>query len=152
MNWFPFLNDWPAVSVAGIVARIPLLHPAVVVLMMLRRGWRIVRMLRRGTGSHHAGRLRVVAAGTASPQGLGTIVEMIRGCGSLHHQVEDRRAAHHLDRPLERKIGKSLTIAPDYYVAGLQARRARGPTFPRALNGFYKYNYSPSRSPCGFLF
>lgn len=91
-------------------------------------------MLRRGTGSHHAGRLGVVAAGTAGPQRLGAIVEMIRGRWSLHHEIEDSRAAHHLDRPLERKIGESLTIAPDYHVAGLQACRARGSAFPRALN------------------
>lgn len=91
-------------------------------------------MLRWRTGSHHAGRLGVVAAGTTGPQRLGAIVEMIRGCWSLYHEVEDSRAAHHLDRPLERKIGESLTIAPDYHVAGLQACRARGSAFPRALN------------------
>jgi hypothetical protein len=34
----PSLNDRPAVSVAGIIAWIPLMHPAVVVLMVLRRG------------------------------------------------------------------------------------------------------------------
>jgi len=90
-------------------------------------------MLRRGTGSHHAGRLGVVAAGTARPQRLGAVVEVIRGRGSLHHEVEDRRAAHHLDRPLERKIGKSLAVAPDYHVAGLQPGRPRGTAFPSAL-------------------
>lgn len=108
------------------------MHPAVVV--MLRRGRRIVLMLGRRARGRHAGRLGIVAAGAAGPQRLGTVVKMTGGRGSLHHKIEDRRAAHHLDGPFERKIGEPLPIAPDYHVAGLQTRCSRGTTFPRALN------------------
>lgn len=83
---------------------------------------------------HHAGRLGVVTAGAARPERLGTVVKVIRRRGSLHYEVEDRRTAHHLDRPLERQIGEPLTIAPDYYVTGLQTRRTRRSAFPRSLN------------------
>lgn len=111
------------------------MHPAVLVLM-LRRGRRIVRLGRRARG-HHAGRFGVVTAGAARPQRLGTVVKVI-GRRSLHHEVEDRRAAHHLDGPLERQIGESLSVAPDYYVAGLQTGRTCRPAFPRALNVYVR--------------
>lgn len=115
------------------------MHSAVV--MMLRRGRWVILMLWRWARGRHAGRLRIVAAGAAGPQWLGTVVKVTGGRGSLHHQVEDRRAAHHLDSPLERKIGESLPIAPDYHVAGLQARCSRGTAFSRALKiYFYKQN------------
>lgn len=83
---------------------------------------------------HHAGRLGVVAAGAARPQRLGTVVKVIGSRGSLYYEVEDRRTAHHLDGSLERQIGEPLTVAPDYYVAGLQTRCTRRPAFPCALN------------------
>jgi len=112
------------------------MHPAIVV-VMLRRGRRIALMLGRRTCSCHAGCLGIVTAGAASPQRLGTVVKVIGGHGSLHHEVEDRRAAHHLDGPLERKVGEPLPVAPDYHVAGLQAGRSRGTAFPRALRVFF---------------
>lgn len=90
-------------------------------------------MLGRRARGRHAGCLGVVAAGTAGPERLGTVIKVIGGRGSLHHEVEDRRATHHLDGPLERKIGEPLPIAPDYHVAGLQTRCSRGTTFPCAL-------------------
>lgn len=113
------------------------MHPSIV-MVMLRRGRRVVRMLGRWTRSHNARRFGVVAAGAARPQRLGTVVKMIGNRGSLHHKIEDRRTAHHLDSPFEWQIGKSLSIAPDYHVAGLQTRRSRGTPFPRALIFFYK--------------
>lgn len=122
----------PAVSVAGVVARIPLMRPAIV--MMLRRGRRVILMLRRRARGHNARRLGVVAAGAARPQRLGTVVKVIRDRGSLHHEVEDRRTAHHLDGPLEWQIGEPLPVAPDYHVARLQTRSSCGSPFPRALN------------------
>lgn len=94
------------------------MHPAIV-MMMLRRGRRVVLMLGRRTRCHNARRLGVVAAGAARPQRLGTVVKMIGDCGSLHHEIEDRRTAHHLDSSLEWQIGESLPVAPDYHVAGL---------------------------------
>lgn len=90
-------------------------------------------MLGRRTRGRHAGCFGIVAAGAAGPQRLGTIVKVTRGRGSLHHEVEDRRAAHHLDGSFERKIGETLSIAPDYHIAGLQTRRSRGTALPRAL-------------------
>ncbi|TGZ32541.1 hypothetical protein DBV15_05405 [Temnothorax longispinosus] len=116
----------------GVVAWIPLMHPAVV-MVMLRRGRRVVLMLGRRARGRHAGRLGVIAAGAAGPQRFGTVVKVTGGRGSLHHEIENRRAAHHLDGPLKRKIGEPLPVAPDYHVAGLQASCSRGTAFPRAL-------------------
>ena len=112
------------------------MHPAVVV-MMLWRGRRVVLMLRWRTRSCHAGRFGIVAAGAAGPQWLGTVVKVIGRRGSLYHEIEDRRAAHHFNGSFERKIGKSLSVAPDYHVAGLQTCRSRGTAFPRALKAYF---------------
>lgn len=111
------------------------MHPAVV-MVMLRRGRRIVLMLGRRARGRHAGRLGIIAAGAAGPQRLGTVVKVTGRRGSLHHEVENRRAAHHLDGPLERKINEPLPIAPDYDVAGLQARRSSGTALSRTLRIF----------------
>lgn len=107
------------------------MHPAVMV--MLRRGRRVVLMLGRRARGYHAGRLGIVTTGAAGPQRLGTVVKVTGRRGSLHYEVENRRAAHHFDGPLERKIGEPLPVAPDYHVAGLQACRSRGTAFPRTL-------------------
>lgn len=105
-------------------------------------------MLRRRTRGRHAGCLGIVAAGAAGPQRLGTIVKVIRGRGSLHHEIEDRRAAHHFDRSFKRKISEPLSVAPDYHVAGLQTRRSRGTALPRALKDslFINKIHHPVRS------
>lgn len=94
------------------------MHPAVV-MMMLRRGRRVVLMLGRRARRHNARRLGVIAAGAARPQRLGTVVKVIGDRGSLHHEIENRRTAHHLDSPLEWQIGEPLPVAPDYHVPGL---------------------------------
>lgn len=90
-----------------------MMHPWIVV--MLGRVGRI--LLGLGAGRSHARRFRVVTARATGPERFGAVVKVI-GRGSLHYQVENRGASHHLDRSLEWKIGEPLAVAPNYNVAG----------------------------------
>ena len=94
-------------------------------LLLLYRRW-------RWTGSNEARALAIVAAGTAQPERLRAVVDVV-GDRPVHHEVEDRRVAHHLDRPLEGQIREALPVAPGYHVAGFQTRRARCSAFSRTL-------------------
>lgn len=109
--------DWPSVSVAGVVARIPMMHSRI--LVMLRRVGRVLLRLRTGRG--HARRFRVVTTGASGPQRLRAVVKVIWR-GSLDYQVQDGGASHYLDGSFERKIGEPLSVAPNDHVAGFQAR------------------------------
>lgn len=89
-----------------------MMHPRIV--MMLRR---VRRILRLRAGCSHTRRFRVVTARATGPQWFGAVVKMIR-CRSLHYQVENGGASHYLDGSLEWKIRETLTVAPNYNVAG----------------------------------
>lgn len=102
----------PSISIVSIVPRISMVHPWIVVML-----GRVGRILRLRAGCSYARRFRVVTARAAGPEWFGAVVKVIR-CGSLHYQVENRGASHHLDGSLEWKIGEPLTVAPNYNVAG----------------------------------
>lgn len=108
----PIFLYQPSISIVSIVPRISMMHPWIVVVL-----GRVGRILRLRAGCSHARRFRVVTARATGPQWFGAVVKVIR-CGSLHYQVENRGASHHLDGSLEWKIGEPLTVAPNYNVAG----------------------------------
>lgn len=102
----------PSISIVSIVPGISMMHPWIVVML-----GRVGRILRLRAGCSDARRFGVVTARATGPEWFGAVVKVIRR-GSLHYQVENRGASHHLDGSLEWKIGEPLAVAPNYNVAG----------------------------------